>query len=1003
MKYRNPFNRGLARHSSIWTGLCTITFCALTAGQSMAQLIWTGGVGSTWDESGNWTDGTNPNIPDLLTPLTFSGSPVNGPTNNDFPALITGDISFTNAGPSGTAPNNVTSAFTLGGNAITLGGNIGTSAVQATGAGGIDITDTIGMNVVLNGTRTINTSRQGGTGGNRVSHNLDISGQITESGGSFGLTKAGDANLTLSNVTNSFTGALQINGAGAVVATSLEPSGTASSIGSGSAINFTNNSATLRFAGSVAPSAAINRSINLNSTGSAGGSLDNSGSVPVTFNGAFTNTGSGAKSFTLTGSNTGANVLSSNLVNGDTGGVLGFTKAGAGAWTLSGASTFTGNVLIDNGTLRVSTIGEVGSSNLGLGTLVQIGNSSRSGVLDYTGTGSITGRQVKLGGFVGATGSGNPTILASATSGTSTGLKFTATNFNAAEGTTPASPITRVLTLGGDNTDANEISGAITDGNASVTTVLNKTGAGLWILSGQNSYTGVGTVAGGVTGSTIVGGGTLQVNQATNGLGNSTASNAINLNGGTLSLRNDGAGNNGTITVGSAANPSGYNVQLTTSNSTINVANLTANTGNTIALGPLTQATASVRTLNVTGANGYSLTLPSLGLSPGTGNNTTLNPTTASITIAGNVTNPMTGFGNGNFDTLTLSGTSTGNRIQGVISDATPIPEFPLGGLTRVTKIGTSTWELNGNNTNDGLMSVNGGTLLINGDSSGATGAVTVSSGVLGGTGIIGGSINVTADGSLSPGANSVGTLTCAALSLGVMADAGGTGALIFELGPIASSDKIVVTGGLALGGGVLGVSDFNFSALAGLTNGTYPLITGATGVTGTLNAGDLTGLIGGGKQGELQLSGNDLVLLVSDAGADPYADWADGAPFDGDANSDGVEDGLAWFLGAATPSTNATGLLPKSSQTAGALVLEFDCLDAAARGAALFQVEYSNNLTAWAGTDVPGTVGTFAAGVVDFVVTDPAPTGGLLKIVATIPVGEATAGKLFGRLNGVK
>jgi hypothetical protein len=40
---------------------------------------------------------------------------------------------------------------------------------------------------------------------------------------------------------------------------------------------------------------------------------------------------------------------------------------------------------------------------------------------------------------------------------------------------------------------------------------------------------------------------------------------------------------------------------------------------------------------------------------------------------------------------------------------------------------------------------------------------------------------------------------------------------------------------------------------------------------------------------------------------------------------------------------------------------------------------------------------------VVDFVVTDPNPASGLLKVVATIPAGEAAAGRIFGRIKGIK
>jgi hypothetical protein len=116
------------------------------------------------------------------------------------------------------------------------------------------------------------------------------------------------------------------------------------------------------------------------------------------------------------------------------------------------------------------------------------------------------------------------------------------------------------------------------------------------------------------------------------------------------------------------------------------------------------------------------------------------------------------------------------------------------------------------------------------------------------------------------------------------------------------------------------------------------------------------------------------------------------------------VDNGLAWFLGAANKDDNASGLLPEATQATGALVLDFDCLSATDRGAAVFHVQYSNDLgqlDPWAETEVPGTVGTFTAGVVDFEVTDPGAPGGLLKVVATIPAGEAAAGKLFGRVTG--
>ncbi len=132
------------------------------------------------------------------------------------------------------------------------------------------------------------------------------------------------------------------------------------------------------------------------------------------------------------------------------------------------------------------------------------------------------------------------------------------------------------------------------------------------------------------------------------------------------------------------------------------------------------------------------------------------------------------------------------------------------------------------------------------------------------------------------------------------------------------------------------------------------------------------------------------------------YDTWAGGAAFDADANKDGVTNGLAWFLGAANPSANANGLLPLITQNAGDLVLTFDCLSAANRGAALLNVQYSNDLgqlNPWTSALVPGVIGTSDVGSVHFVATA---NGGLIHVVATIPASGSAAGKLFGRLAGV-
>lgn len=315
---------------------------------------------------------------------------------------------------------------------------------------------------------------------------------------------------------------------------------------------------------------------------------------------------------------------------------------------------------------------------------------------------------------------------------------------------------------------------------------------------------------------------------------------------------------------------------------------------------------------------------------------------------------------------------------------------------------GTGTTAVSGAITlGTGAITLNGGTFLVNGTST--TGTVTVNGGTLGGSGTITNDVTVAAAGSLAPGA-SAGTLTIGGLDISAQA-ADGAGKLKFELGAnTAASDQIAVTGTLTTGGN-LGFSDFSFSSLAGgPQNVAYTLITTGTDPTGTLDETNLTGPIGIGGTGTLSISGNSIVLTVTGLGAgDPYASWAGAEAFNGDANDDGVSNGLAWLLGAGDPDANALDLLPESSESSGDLVLVFDCLPGAGRGDAVLTVQYSDDLDGWAGTVVPGTVGTFTDGVVDFTITDPAPEGGLLRVVATIPAAEAAPGKLFGRLQAVK
>ena len=103
------------------------------------------------------------------------------------------------------------------------------------------------------------------------------------------------------------------------------------------------------------------------------------------------------------------------------------------------------------------------------------------------------------------------------------------------------------------------------------------------------------------------------------------------------------------------------------------------------------------------------------------GQTTTLNPTTAAVLINGPVINQesLCAAASGHFDTLALGGSSLGNRITGVISDAAG-SAAPANGDTRITDTGGQ-WILSAQETNTGPTTISGGTLQLgNGTQDGA-------------------------------------------------------------------------------------------------------------------------------------------------------------------------------------------------------------------------------------------------------------------------------------------
>jgi|GEM_PF-1709013 len=209
--------------------------------------------------------------------------------------------------------------------------------------------------------------------------------------------------------------------------------------------------------------------------------------------------------------------------------------------------------------------------------------------------------------------------------------------------------------------------------------------------------------------------------------------------------------------------------------------------------------------------------------------------------------------------TRTVTTTAGVLSVGGAIGDGT----HGTTPTTALTKAGAGTLRLGGANTYSGATTVSAGTLLVNGTHLNA-GAYSVASGAtFGGSGTIGTSgITLAAGSRLSPGdLNAPGTLTLdlgpGVLDLSGMIAADNSQSLRFTLGPVAASDKVLLSNalsGLNIGSGQLELNDFAFTTTAGFTMGEYVLF--ETGQT-------ISGLLGGTVSGLLE--GYDVTLALSE------------------------------------------------------------------------------------------------------------------------------------------
>jgi autotransporter-associated beta strand protein len=539
----------------------------------------------------------------------------------------------------------------------------------------------------------------------------------------------------------------------------------------------------------------------------------------------------------------------STAVTGFSGGL---TKTGAGTLTLSGSNGYTGSTRINAGTLAVS-----GGSAIADNQAVILANAA--------------GATLQL--------NGNETIL------NVTGGGFSGGNVNV-QGNT--------LTLSGNAAYA---FGGTFSGTGSGGIV--KQGAGTLTLSNKNSF--AGTIA--------LEGGTLSFTYGNDGTGTLIAlssGGAFNMANGTTLNINPSA-NLPVGVIGSqlqAANggtppfPYGFtianDVNIASGTSIANVT-IAGNENSVRFTGNVTGGTSGSQTLAITTGNSQDRQVVAfsgviadgsggtLGLAATlraanngayvnlTNNNTFTGP--ISVTTTGNAPGYLViggerygvapdlvtgsgslGSGGVYSNTIALNNTGAGLSILNYASSANQTLGGTISGNGLILKDGTGILTLAGDNTYLGTTTVSAGTLLVNGDQSLATGAVTVSNSgsTLGGSGIVGGNATLNTLTILSPG-NSPGTLTFDQ-NLTLIGGASAAGATaIFEGG-----DLVDVNGLLTLN------TDWNLTLTSGFQDGgTVTLFTYGTAGTIDLTPDlDISGL-GFTPSGPLSLTdtGSSIVL----------------------------------------------------------------------------------------------------------------------------------------------
>jgi fibronectin-binding autotransporter adhesin len=710
----------------------TLATQALTAGAGTAQVNFDGAIlratasntafvsGFTGTElnvaAGGLTVDTGSFTDTAASPFTGAGAL----TKVGVGALVlTGDSSY--AG--GTTISAGTLQLGNGGTSGSITGNVANNGTLV-----FDRTDVYTFGGTISGSGAVN---QIGSGTTILTGNSTYAGGTTISGGTLQLGNGSTSGSFTGNVTNNGTLAFDrsdIYTYGGVIS----GSGAVNQIGTGTTILTGNNT----YAGGTAINGGTLQVASDTNLGNASGALSFNG-------GTLQNMASFASARTVTlNAGGGTFQITSNLTwTGAIGGTGALTKTDAGTLLLSADNTYTGGTAITTGTLQLGNGGTNGSIT---------GDVADNGALAFNRSDVYSfGSVISGSGAVNQLGSGT-TVLTNDNTYTG-GTTITAGTLQLGNGGTSGSitgDVTDNGTLAFNRSDVYNFGGAISGSGA-----VNQLGSGTTVLTSGNTYAG---------GTTITAG-TLQ-------LGNGGTSGSITGNvtdNGTLAFsRSDVYSFAGVISGGGALNQLGNGATvLTNGNTYAGGTTITAGTlqlGNGGTSGSIIGNVTDNGTLAFNRSDVYSFggVISGSGAVNQLGSGTAVLTNDNTYTGGTTITAGMLQLGNGG-----TSGSITGNVVDNSALAFNRSDSVMLGGVISgsgsVAQAGAGITTLTGTNTYRGATTVQAGTLLVDGNQSGATGLTTVQSGAtLGGTGTLGGNVTIANGGVLSPGDAGAGTLT---------------------------------------------------------------------------------------------------------------------------------------------------------------------------------------------------------------------------------------------------